>query len=144
MNSLTVNATSLRAGQTLRLTANVTNTGDYSDVLLVSPKANSTPIPTNSSSVLSGQTKTIIINWVTKGMKPGYYVLTANVTTTGEGLSNLIDNTATPITILIRPAGDVNNDCVVNIIDLVLVAVSFGKSVGTPGYNLASDLNNDG
>ncbi len=45
---------------------------------------------------------------------------------------------------MVRPAGDVNADCTVNIIDLVIVAGSFGKSVGTPGYNPIADVNYDG
>src|SRR5438093_11030022 len=44
---------------------------------------------------------------------------------------------------MVRPAGDVNADCTVNIIDLVIVAGSFGKSVGTPGYNPIADVNYD-
>ncbi|MEO2002910.1 MAG: DUF1566 domain-containing protein, partial [Candidatus Poribacteria bacterium] len=36
--------------------------------------------------------------------------------------------------------GDINNDCVVNIIDLVAVAIDFGAT----GSNLAADLNGDG
>jgi hypothetical protein len=92
-----------------------------------------------------GQSKVLFINWVVSGIKPGMYVLTANVTVTSgvESYANLIDNTMS-YTIMIRPAGDVNGDCVVNIIDLVMVASSFGTRVGTPGYNPIADLNNDG
>jgi len=32
----------------------------------------------------------------------------------------------------------------VNIIDVTLVTIAFGRSIGSPGYNPKSDLNNDG
>jgi len=54
-----------------------------------------------------------------------------------------VDNALTT-TILVRPSGDVNVDCSVNIIDLVLVAGSFGKTAGSPGYNPIADVNYDG
>jgi len=129
----------------LRLSANVSNTGDFSDTLMLTVKANSTLVPTNSSVVSVGQSKIIFINWITTGMKSGTYILTANVTTTTgvEGFANLIDNVAT-FTVLIRPAGDVDGNCVVNIIDFVIVAGTFGKSVGDPAFNPIADLNHDG
>src|SRR5881296_3233877 len=40
--------------------------------------------------------------------------------------------------------GDVNHDCVVDIVDLSSVGSSFGKSPGEPGYNPNADLNGDG
>ena len=150
MNSFTTNATispiygpTLRAGQWLRLNTNASNTGDFSDTFTVTIKANSTLVASNTTTFTPGQTKIIILNWSTSGVKTGRYVLTANVTTTGEGLANLVDNALTT-TIIIRPAGDVNVDCSVNIIDLVLVAGSFGKTAGSPGYNPIADVNYDG
>jgi hypothetical protein len=40
--------------------------------------------------------------------------------------------------------GDVNGDCVVNVLDLTIVALSYGFFAWEPGYNLEADLNNDG
>ena len=40
--------------------------------------------------------------------------------------------------------GDVNNDCVVNIFDLVMVARHWGSRIGDPRYDPACDLNGDG
>jgi len=150
MNNFTTNATSsmtygpnIRAGQVLRLSTNVSNTGDFADNFIITVKANSTIAPTNSSIIVAGQSKVILINWNTLQLSPGKYILTANVTVAGESTANLVDNIAS-LTVLIRPAGDANSDCKVNILDLVIVAGSFGKSAGTPGYNPIADLNNDG
>lgn len=40
--------------------------------------------------------------------------------------------------------GDVNGDCVVNVLDLTIVAFSYGFFAWEPEYNLEADLNNDG
>jgi hypothetical protein len=144
-NATSTNPSTIRAGQTLQLNASVTNLGDYNDTLIFWAKANSTLLPHTSVSVPAGQTIVITINWATSGMKPGRYVITGNVTNSnGESIGNLADNYAVPFTILIRPAGDVNGDCVVNIVDLVLVAGQFGKTAGSPGWNPIADLNGDG
>jgi len=39
---------------------------------------------------------------------------------------------------------DLNSDGIVNIMDLISVAVSFGTSRGEAGYNVAVDCNGDG
>jgi len=40
--------------------------------------------------------------------------------------------------------GDITGDCVVNIMDLALVAQNFGKTESSPGWNPAADVNKDG
>lgn len=47
-------------------------------------------------------------------------------------------------TILVLIPGDVNGDNVVDIFDLVSIAIAFGALQGDPNYNPAADLNNDG
>jgi len=151
MNSFANNATisptygqTLRSGQYLRLTLNVSNTGDFSETFTVTVRANSTIVATNSSIFNIGQSKLVTFNWLTSGK--GRYLLTANITTTPatlESQANYFDNSKTT-TVLVRPAGDVNTDCTVNIIDMVIVAGSFGKSAGNPGFNPVADVNGDG
>jgi hypothetical protein len=144
MNIATGSTVNLRASQTYTLRANVTNNGDYNDTLTITLTANSTSVASNSTVVLKGQTVQIVVNWVVR-VKPGKYIMTAVVSAPGESLTNQVDNTATiPGILLVRPVGDVNGDCVVNIIDLVIVAGAFGTSVGSPGYNPIADVNGDG
>ena len=40
--------------------------------------------------------------------------------------------------------GDVNDDCVVNIVDIMLVAAQWGASVGDANYDRLYDLDDDG
>ena len=144
-NATSINPSSIRAGQILQLNASVTNNGDYNDTFVYWAKANSTLLPHTSKVVQAGQTVVITINWLTSGTKAGRYTITGNVTNAnGESIPNLADNYATSFVIMIRPSGDVNGDCTVNIVDLVLVAGSFGRSAGQPGFNPIADVNADG
>jgi len=59
------------------------------------------------------------------------------------GESNPSNNKLTKLVTLTIP-GDVNGDKVVNIADLVSVALVFGTRVGGPGYNSNMDVNLDG
>ncbi len=43
-----------------------------------------------------------------------------------------------------RRAGDVNNDTRVDVVDLLMLARSFGSAAGEPGYNEHADFNGDG
>ena len=149
MNGLTVQTTNLRVGQTLIFKANVSNTGDFNDSLLVKISLNGTIVASNTSLVRTGQTAQVTVNWTAGGLAPGKYVVTANVVNLGccpgESLANLVDNTMTlPGSVLLRPAGDTNGDCKVNIYDLTLVGGDFGSTLGSVGFNPQADLNGDG
>jgi hypothetical protein len=145
LNNFSVQATNLRIGQTLSFMTNVTNVGDINDTLTVNINLNGTMVTSNSTLVKTGQTVQIPINWVTGGIAPGRYVISATLVDNGESLPNQIYNTAAlPGSILIRPAGDVNGDCKVNIFDLSIVGAAFGTSVGQPNWNIQADLDGDG
>ena len=42
-----------------------------------------------------------------------------------------------------RPLGDVNGDCKVDVVDLVMVGTRIGLVIGDTGYNASTDVNND-
>ena len=46
--------------------------------------------------------------------------------------------------VLVLPLADLNNDLNVDIFDIVVLAISFGSTIGTPNYNPLADLNEDG
>ncbi len=137
----------IRSGEWVRLMANVSNTGDFDETFKLTIKANATIVATNTSTpVPIGQSRIIIIDWKSTGMKSGRYTITANVTVNlpgVEGFANLIDNTAS-FTLLVRPAGDVNGDCIVNVLDVGFITGKLGTSTGMPGFSPKADLNYDG
>lgn len=82
----------------------------------------------------------------------GTSVLTLNVSPTAtagrytitiKATSGSITHTANIETCILY-RGDVNNDGVVNILDLVRVGSAFLKTSGTPGYDPEADINKDG
>ena len=43
-----------------------------------------------------------------------------------------------------QPLSDVNGDCKVDVVDLVMVATRIGSVIGDTGYKASTDLNDDG
>ena len=60
-----------------------------------------------------------------------------------ENLATLFIGTRTVSGQIILP-GDINHDLKINIIDVALVAISFGSSKGNPNWNEAADIIQDG
>lgn len=60
------------------------------------------------------------------------------------GETNFANNQLTGGIFTVKLRGDVNGDCVVDIVDLATVGGMFAKIPTQPGYNVAADLNNDG
>lgn len=104
----------------------------------------------------------VVVACMTLGNYPGVngsgtlLSITFNVTKTGTSAlhlydSILLDSNIAEIphdtadgTVLATIPGDVNLDGVVNVIDLTIVALSYGAFIGEPDYNPIADLNEDG
>ncbi len=88
--------------------------------------ANGTPI-TLSPSLKQGDTYSLGFRACTLIQ---YMTINSPVTTTG--------------TVRVLVQGDVNGNGIVDLTDLILVARSFGATIGTPQYNSSADLDHDG
>jgi Divergent InlB B-repeat domain/Dockerin type I domain len=79
------------------------------------------------------------------GLVPGTYdILTKGATTLQNKLSSkVITNGLNAFTMGTLKEGDANNDNYVNATDFSLLAASYGKCLGTAGYNDYTDFNND-
>jgi hypothetical protein len=85
-----------------------------------------------------GQNFTHTFVWVTIGIPPRTYTLTA-VATIPTGSDVYTDGNIT-----VRLKGDVNGDGIVDLKDVALVASAFGSTPNSPNWNPAADLNGDG
>ncbi len=79
-------------------------------------------------------------NWW--GDASGPYHNVTNTSGLGDRVSDNVyyspwSNAQYPIT------GDINNDCIVNILDILIAAIAFGSSPGDPNWNPITDLNSD-
>ena len=85
-----------------------------------------------------GQNFTHVFVWVTIGVPPRTYTLTA-VATIPMGSDVYTDGNIT-----VRLKGDVNGDGRIDLKDIALVARAFGSTPGSPNWNPAADINGDG
>ena len=147
MDSLTATPAHQVLGGNVSLAARYTNIGDFLETAArLVLKANNTILSDTTNIVRIGNTNTFTFNWNTQGFGPGTYILSASVTVPGETLGNAQDNIVIVGGITVRFPGDVNNDCMVNIVDLALAGASFGSSGGPPpssNWNPNADLNYD-
>ncbi len=126
----------------IQLNVTATNSGAVTDTFYVAAKANSTLIGNQTVTLPAGGTAIVTFNWNTQPLARGIYTLTAQATLSGDG--NPSNNLVTDGTFTVKLKGDVNGDCKVDIVDLATVGSTFGKVLGTAGYNPNADLNNDG
>jgi PKD repeat protein len=126
----------------------------------VPPKANQTVTfdATSSKPGWNGTAHPPIVNYtwdfgdgnVTSGNYPtivhmytaiGNYTVTLTVVDDNELEGSIAKTVAVQTNVLI---GDLNGDGIVNILDAIVFANSFGKNRGDPGFNPAADMNGDG
>ncbi len=126
------------------LNVTVADLGGISENLTVTVWANSTLIGTKAVALNAGASGIVSFSWNAQLLSRGNYVLSARVSPV-PGETNLANNALTSGTIFtVRLAGDVNNDCAVNFIDLGRVGSAFLTVRGQLGYDPEADLNNDG
>jgi Dockerin type I domain len=111
-----------------------------------------TPVnPPASTVTFSNSVNGLTCNLSPTGVNlPGSAVLTCSgvnlgtYTDTVTGSSGSV-NHSTTVTFKVQTLrGDINNDCVVNIIDLSIVGGHFGLTYGSPGWDPRADVNGDG
>lgn len=86
----------------------------------------------------------ITFTWDTHGISPGHsYTLKARATALPYEVSTNY-NAVTDGSVKIKIVGDVNNDDVVDINDLIAWDQAYGSTPGAPNWNLQADINGDG
>jgi hypothetical protein len=122
----------------------VRNNGEFDETFNASLYRNFSSIENHTDVVLSsGESKTLLFSWNTSGLLPNDYIIKAEVSTV-MGEISLEDNVGNvTVQIIARILGDVTRDGSVNIIDLIVLARSFGSKLGDPNWNPDADINND-
>lgn len=131
------------SSQPVKVDVTVANQGSTSETSTVTARAGASIIGTLPVTVAAGGSTMVTFNWDAHLFTQGTYPLSAEVSQV-SGETDLLDNSLTGATFTVRFAGDVNNDCTVNVSDLARVGASFLKSTGQPGFDSEADLNNDG
>lgn len=140
--NLTADKTSFKPGETVVVTLTVQNQAWNSTSPEVRLMANTTLLYTQKLSLLVDETKQTTFTWNTSGMSPGCYTLTGSIVPL-SGEDDTSDNSKN-VQIRILYPGDINNDGIVNILDMVIVGSSIFSRVGDPKYRSDADINKDG
>ena len=142
VTAVTPRQTVLAQGKILQVNATLTDLGWEPETFPVTLSANGTMIQTLQASVPYQGSSIATFSWNTTGLSLGHYVLkvtAANLT----GETNPANNFMTTMIIVSIP-GDVDGNRIVNILDLVAVALSFGSTPGSPKWNPNADVDVNG
>ena len=122
----------------------VENQGDYSETFNVTAYANVTVIHTFADLTLAGgNSTTLTFIWDATGFKIGNYTISAYVSPVPSE-SDIADNEFSDGMVQVTIPGDVNGDGGVDITDLSMVAMAYGRFDGEPGFDPEVDINADG
>jgi hypothetical protein len=133
----------------MRINVTVANQGNYTETFNVTAYANTTAIQTlNVTNLPPGNSTTVTFTWNTAGFAKGNYTISANATVL-PGETDVADNTFTDGWVIVSMVGDVSGpdgwpDGLVDIDDVILIAIAFGSLRGDPRYHPNIDLNDDG
>jgi len=130
-------------GELVNISVSVQNEGTINETFSVSIYANTTIIETLTVTNLSvGDNSTLGFAWNTTGMKRGNHTMSAYAAPV-LGETDTGDNTLVDGTVALRCPGDLNNDGVVDIADVILVTAVYRSKCGDPEYRLVSDVIED-
>jgi len=141
----TVNVTPFKTvvGQGFSLSINVTvaNQGSYTQTFNVTTYVNSTVIETETVTLDSENSATLIFTWNTTGFAKGSYNISAYAAQV-PGEVDLSDNLEDE-TVIVSISGDINGDKIVNAFDFQALGKAYGSALGGSDWNPNADLNSD-
>jgi hypothetical protein len=137
--------TTVGTGYDLQINVTISNMGDFTEVFNVNINANTTAVSTLTNITLpSGNSTTLTFTWNTTGFAKGNYTISANATIV-SGETDTADNSYIDGTVRVNMVGDVAPEYgIVDIVDIVYVAIHFGAEKGQPEYEPNADINGDG
>lgn len=144
VTSITTSKTVVAENYTVVINVTVSNQGTCEESFNVTAYVKATVVETEIvSSLLPGKSIIITFIWNTTGFALGNYTISA-IATPVPGETDTTDNIYIDGWVTITILGDLNLDGVVNILDVVYVAIRFGTIRGDPIYHPNADINYDG
>jgi hypothetical protein len=128
-------------GQGFNLDFDVTiaNKGDFTETFALAINANATSIISESVVLSSRDSLTLTFTWNTTSFAKGVYIISAYATPV-PGETETADNVLTDGFVLVNTSGDLNDDGIVDIVDLVIVALAFGSQLGNDNWDPRADI----
>lgn len=153
ITEVTPTKTVVGQGFTMKINITVANEGIFTENLQVTVYANTTSIASQTLAVAANSTMTLAFTWNTTGFDKSNYTIGAYATPV-SGELNVIDNSLADSWVIIAMVGDLTGgtenpwdfvpDGKVDIMDIAVVALTFGIYSPDPGYEPNCDLNSDG
>jgi len=132
-------------GWLVYINVTVQNKGDLAETFDVKAYYNSTLISTIPVVNLpSHENTTITFTWNTSSVPAcNHYTISAEAMPVPYETS-LVDNSLTDGTVKVRYPGDINNDGMITMDDIGLIAMAYATAPGHPRWNPQADINQDG
>jgi len=143
--SVALSTTEVYVGDVVNITVVVQNSGTLIETFNVTVFYDNSSMETQDVIGLVGGTqKNLKFSWNTTGVQPCFdYTVKAEASVVPDEIETA-NNVYIDGTVKVKMQGDVSGDGIVDILDLSIVAVSYGQFEGEPGYNPDADLNKDG
>jgi hypothetical protein len=128
----------------------VTNKGSFAEDFLVSVFAyndssgNYTVGTQSVTGLQPGNTLTLTFLWNTTGVPVCHLYNITSVASLGDDATPADNILSSSTLVYVRIIGDINGDGKVNLVDLTLMAASYGSYLGSPRWNEACDIDNNG
>jgi hypothetical protein len=127
--------------ENLSIEATVWNYGDYNETSTVACYINSTLLDSQTISLNATAAEIVVFTWNTSGVARGNYLIKVNVSEV-DGEYYLGDNTLATI-VRVKMLGDVDDNGLVNVADVFMLAKAYGSGSGDPNWNEEADMNGD-
>jgi hypothetical protein len=142
IDSIETKKTVIGEGYTVELNVSVRNMGFFTETFNVTLYANTTILETKTITITERNSTTVAFMWNTTGFAKGNYTISAYAWPV-LGETDIGDNTLADGTVTVVHPGDLNNDGVVDIADVVLVSAVYRSKCGDPEYRPNSDIIED-
>jgi uncharacterized repeat protein (TIGR01451 family) len=142
VTDITASESAIAEGSTLSIDVTVANKGYYPETFNLTLYVDTTAIQTENITLLGGNSATIVFLWNTTGFAKGNYTISAYAWPV-SGEIDTTDNLYAGGLIQVTIPGDINTDGIVDIFDIVIVALEFGHPP-PPIVDLRADVNKDG
>jgi len=131
-------------GETVSFEVLVENRGAFSEQINITAYANETNATVFRNLILDSRNSTVLIlTWNTTGFAKGNYTISAYATPV-QGETDTADNMFSDGWVFISIPGDINGDNIVDIFDVVRVALAFGAVSTDPNWDSNANINSDG
>jgi len=140
LSNATKSPASLMEAGTVKVNFTANNPGDYKENVTVNgyyQSQNSFLFKSTTTSIMPGTSAFMEMNWNTSRVVPANYtVFLYAIPVPGESIRLLGDNTAVAGNVTVqRVPSDINGDGKVNVVDLAMVALKYGISIGPEDIN---------